>query len=180
MARKILQNLATELLHHLLELFLEDFDHLIASLRAHCTNSVHWRPAQKGKFSPTGHGDGYVGARADTSVHHDFGAAFELFCERGGGFNGRLALVELAAAVVGDDQSIRTEGKGEFGVLGVDDSFNHQVALPLVADGSDTGGGQTTVEGFVHEEAEVFHGESGRNIRLESGKLGDACEKLRK
>jgi len=82
--------------------------------------------------------------------------------------------------VVRDDQPIRTEGKGKFSILGVDDSFDHQVALPLIADGSDTGRGQTTAEGFVHEEAEVLHRESGRNIRLESGKLGDACEKLRK
>jgi hypothetical protein len=31
-ARKVFQNLATELFHHLLELFLEDLDDLIAPL----------------------------------------------------------------------------------------------------------------------------------------------------
>ena len=38
---EIFQNLAAELLHHLLELFLENLDDLIASLRAHRTNSIH-------------------------------------------------------------------------------------------------------------------------------------------
>ena len=50
-------------------------------------------------------------------------------------------MVELAATVVGDNDSVRPEGEGEFGVLGVDDPFDDQVALPLVADGTDAGGG---------------------------------------
>jgi len=106
-AWKMFQNLASELLHHLLELFLEDFNDLIASRSAHGTNPIHRRAAQEGEFSPTGHGDGDVGTGAYAAIHHDFGAAFELFCECGGGFDGRLALVELATAVVGDDESIR-------------------------------------------------------------------------
>ena len=67
--------------------------------------------------------------------------------------------------MVGDNDSVRAEGEGEFGVLGVDDPFDDQVALPLVADGADAGGGQPTAEGFVHEEAEVLHGKTGGGCR---------------
>ena len=53
--------------------------------------------------------------------------------------------------MVGDDQAVGSKGEGEFGVLGVDDPFDHQVTFPLIADGADAGGGQTATEGFVHE-----------------------------
>ena len=115
------------MLHHLLELFLEDSNNLIAVRSAHGTSPLHRRTAKEGEFSPTGHGDGDVGAGTNAGIHHDFGAAFELFCECGGRSDSRLALIELAAAVVGDDEYVGAEGEAEFGILCVAERARQEV-----------------------------------------------------
>ncbi len=89
-------------------------------------------------------------------------------------------MVELPTAMVGDDDPVRAEGDGELRVLRVNHSFDDQIALPLVADGTDAGGGEPSAEGFVHKKPEVFHGEAGGDVGLEGGKLRNSGKQLGK
>ena len=89
MAWQIGHSLAAELFHDLLELFVEDLHHLIASLGAHCADPVHRGAAQEGEFRPAGEGDGDIGPGTDAAIHHDLGASLELLGEFGRGFDGR-------------------------------------------------------------------------------------------
>ena len=66
----------------------------------------------------------YIGAAPDAAIHIDFAATSDGGDDFGQGFYGGYDSVELAAAVVGDDDGVGTVLYGEFGVLGGEDAFD--------------------------------------------------------
>lgn len=169
---------AGDLFHDLLELALEHGDGVLASFFTEGPNAVHEGAAEEGELCSAGEGAGDVGPGADAAVQHEGGAMAEVAGELGEGLDGGLAAVELSPAVIGDDHAIHAEAEGLLGILGGDDAFDDEAAFPFVADGMDAGDIEAAGEGLVHEEAEVFHGETLGDIGLHGLELGDAGKEL--
>ena len=59
---QILELLAAQLLHDLLEFLLKNFNNLVAALAAHRADTKHRRAAEEGEFRSTSDGDGNIGS----------------------------------------------------------------------------------------------------------------------
>lgn len=166
--------------HDLGELTFEHGDGVVAAFCAEGADAIHEGAAEEGELGSAGEGAGDVGAVADSAIEHEGGAVAEFLGESGEGFDGGFADVELSAAVVGDDHAIDPEADGLFGVLGIDDAFDDELAFPAVADGGDLIGVESPGEGLVHEETEVLHAEAFWGVRFHCFELGRSGEELAK
>ena len=77
------------------------------------------------------------GSVPEPAVDHQGGLASKFFGQSGERFDRGLADIQLPSAVIGDDHAIHSQLDGLFSVLGIDDPFDHKLALPAIADGGD-------------------------------------------
>ena len=95
-----------------------------------------------------------VCAAADAAVEDDFGPAADGVDDGGQGVDRGGCLVELAAAVVGDDDGADAHVDGADGVVGVEDPFDGEGAVPGFDHPFEVGPGDCGVELVVDVVAE--------------------------
>ena len=99
---QFLRALTAKLLENLLELLLENFDNLVATLGPHGAYAKHGSAAEEGKLGTRCHRHCDIRAGANAAIHHDLDPTLELLGKFGNGLDRGLTLIELPTAVVGD------------------------------------------------------------------------------
>ena len=116
------------------EFFLEDFEHLADALLAAGAEGVDHCPAKEDAGGAEGAGAEDVDAGADAGIEQQLDIIAYCLFDCGEEADAAAGAVELAAAVVGDDQGFDAHALGNFGVFGVHDAFEYDGAAPLLLD----------------------------------------------
>ena len=131
---KIADPFAGDLLHDLLELALQHNHGVVTAFGSQRTDAVHEGAPHESELGPACNGVGHVGSVPEPAVDHQGGLASKFFGQSGERFDRGLADIQLPSAVIGDDHAIHTQFDGLFSVLGIDDPFDHKLALPAMAE----------------------------------------------
>ena len=116
------------------EFFVEDFEHLADALLTAGAEGVDHCPAEEDAGGAEGAGAEDVDAGADAGIEQQFDIIADRLFDCGEEADAAAGAVELAAAVVGDDQGFDAHALGNFGVFGVHDAFEYDWAAPLLLD----------------------------------------------
>ena len=135
-------------------------------------HAIHEPAAQKCKLRTAGEHPRDVGAGTDSAVEQDLDLSGKPSDDRHEGMDRRLARVELATAVVRNDDAIEPEPDGHFGILLGGHPLEHEFSLPAVADRGEHLRREPSGKRLVHEQAQMLHVEVCRHVFLQRGKHG--------